>query len=98
MNGFKVRATDPACMRPTVANCTSVRLDMALLVNTTVGDQVQLPQGPSLKLVRRAENCAVFQVLTHIYRPCLWSAQTYCTTVNRARVGLKLYSPGLELQ
>ena len=53
-------------MRPTVAGCISVRLDMALLVNTTVGDQVQLPQGPSLKLVRRADDCAVFQVLTHI--------------------------------
>ena len=58
----KVRATDPACLRPSVAICTSVRLDMALLVNTTVGDEVQLPHGPSLKLVRRADNCAVFQV------------------------------------
>ena len=85
-------------MRPTVADCTSVRLDMALLVNTTVGDQVQLPQGPSLKLVRRAEDCAVFQVLTHIYSPFLWTAQTNYTTVNRVRVGLKLYSLGLELQ
>ena len=85
-------------MRPTVADCTLVRLDMALLVNTTVGDQVQLPQGPSLKLVRRAADCAVFQVLTHIYRPCLCTTQTNYTTVNRVRVGLKLYSLGLELQ
>ena len=53
-------------MRPTVAECSSVSLDMALLVDTMVGDQVQLPQGPSLKLVRRADDCAVFQVLTHI--------------------------------
>ena len=71
---------------------------MALLVNTTVGDQVQLPQGPSLKLVRRAEDCAVFQVPTHIYSPFLLTALTNYTTVNRVRVGLKLYSLGLELQ
>ena len=72
---------------------------MALLVDSTVGDQVQLPQGPSLKLVRRADNCAVFQVLTsNSQRKHLWTGQTNCTSVNRVRVGLKLFSLGLELQ
>ena len=80
-----------------MAECSSVSLDMALLVDTTVGDQVQLPQGPSLKLVRRADDCAVFQVLAH-FRKCLWISHSNCTTVNRARVGLKLFSLGLELQ
>ena len=80
-----------------MAECSSVSLDMALLVDTMVGDQVQLPQGPSLKLVRRADDCAVFQVRTH-FRKCLCIGQKNCTTVNRVRVGLKLFSLGLELQ
>ena len=78
-----------------MANCTSVRLDLALLVNTTVGDEVQLPHGPSLKLVRRADNCAVFQVL----KPKLsFNYPKYCHWHDRVKVGLKLSSLGWEQQ
>ena len=64
---------------------------MALLVNTAVGDEVQLPHGPSLKLVRRADNCAVFQVPY-----CLQTTQN--TVMDRVKVGLKLSSLGWEQQ
>ena len=64
---LKVRTADPACLRPTVADCVSVRLDMSLLVNTSIGEEVQLPEGPSLKLVRRNLQSAVFQVVRYFW-------------------------------
>ena len=48
-----------ACNRSAVASCTLVSLDMAVVKDA---EEVLLPQGPTLALVRRTDNIAVFQV------------------------------------
>ena len=82
-----------------MADCVSVRLDMSLLVNTSIGEEVQLPEGPSLKLVRRNLHSAVFQVVRYFWLDQMSTANLadVFSSISIHRMKIKLYPLSLSL-